>query len=232
MTEERRRPQASRGSAWLATFVGALLLVAAGFGIGLVAGTAYEEPELVAEHLAGRTTEVALGGEAEPAAEAGALSDDVAAALAADVAAAPPSVPALAAPAGGDDPLPTPLGAGALDAPRDAAPARAGATTAPAAVAKPARAATPTAAAAKPVPAAPGGGFAIQVGAFATESTAAQLASELKRRGFPGYVAEEGAGARFKVRVGPLASRSEAEQVSKRLESQHRLPTWILAGKS
>jgi cell division septation protein DedD len=225
MTEERKRPQSNRSSGWLATIVGALLLVAAGFGIGLVAGTAYEEPELVAEHLAGRTTEVALGGEAAPAAVAAAPADDVAA--------APPPVPALSEPEGNEDPLPTPLGAGALDAPRDAVLARAGASAAPAAVVKPAPAAAKSApAAAKPVAAAPGGGFAIQVGAFATESTAAQLASELKRRGFPGYVAEEGTGARFKVRVGPLASRSEAEQVSKRLESQHRLPTWILAGKS
>jgi cell division protein FtsN len=43
-------------------------------------------------------------------------------------------------------------------------------------------------------------------------------------------VTEEGAGARYKVRVGPLGSRSEAEQISERLKSEHRLPTWILAG--
>jgi DedD protein len=81
------------------------------------------------------------------------------------------------------------------------------------------------------VKAAPGGaGFSIQVGAFASDSTARQLAGELGKRGYTAYVTEEGAGARYKVRVGPLGSRSEAEQLSERLKSEHRLPTWILAG--
>jgi DedD protein len=70
------------------------------------------------------------------------------------------------------------------------------------------------------------------VGAFATEATAEQLARELGKRGFPTYVASEGTGARFKVRVGPIGSRSEAEQISGRLKGEHRLPTWIMAGKS
>ena len=205
--EERKRTQ-SPGSGWLATVAGALLLVAVGFGVGLVAGSAYEEPELVAEHLAGHTVEVALGGPAENA-EPGPAED---------VAAAPPPVESLDLPeaSGGDDPLPTPLGAGALDEPR----------VARAAPARPRLAAPPAKRAAH------GAGFAIQVGAFATEGTAEQLASELGKRGFPSYVAEEGTGARFKVRVGPIGSRSEAEQLSGRLKSQHRLPTWILAEKS
>src|SRR5262245_31518377 len=97
--EERKRSRSTGSSGWLATLGGAALLVAVGFGVGLVAGTAYEEPALVADHLAGNTTEVALG-PAEPEAAAGE-----------DVAAAPPSAePGLdAAPA-----APTPLGAGAL----------------------------------------------------------------------------------------------------------------------
>jgi len=209
--EERKRPQGP-GSGWLATVAGALLLVAVGFGVGLVAGTAYEEPELVAEHLAGRTVEVALGAPAEQA-EPGPAED---------VAAAPPLEPLeLPESTGADDPLPTPLGAGALDEPREQRVARA----APAA-ARPPLAAPPAKRAAH------GAGFAIQVGAFATEGTAEQLASELGKRGFPSYVTEEGTGARFKVRVGPIGSRSEAEQLSGRLKSQHRLPTWILAEKS
>jgi cell division septation protein DedD len=196
--EERKRPQA-QGTSWFATVAGAGLLVALGFAVGLVAGTAYEEPELVAEHLAGRTVEVALGPIDEGAEHTPA--DDVAAAP-------PPEVPASV------EPLPTPLGAGALDEPRE--------------VRLPV--ARPPASAARP--AAPGAGFAIQVGAFATEATAQQLARELEERGFPSYVADEGSGARFKVRVGPIASRSQAEKVSGRLKDEHRLPTWIMAGKS
>jgi DedD protein len=213
-TEERKRPQAQRAG-WLATLAGVLLLVAVGFGVGLVAGTAYEEPELVAEHLAGRTVEVALGPVAEDAARAPA--DDVAAAP-------PPPAPGVV------EPLPTPLGAGALDDSREGrlmrpAPSAVAARSAGAAAAPTAK---PAAQAAKP--AAREAGFAIQVGAFATEATAQQLARELGKRGFPSYVASEGAGARFKVRVGPIASRSEAEQLSGRLKSEHRLPTWIMAG--
>jgi DedD protein len=78
-----------------------------------------------------------------------------------------------------------------------------------------------------------GTGFSIQVGAFGSEATARQLASELGKRGYKAYVTREGADARFKVRVGPIASRSEAEQTSTRLKTEHHLPTWILAsGKS
>jgi len=208
-TEERKRPQAQRAG-WLATLAGALLLVAVGFGVGLVAGTAYEEPELVAEHLAGRTVEVALGPVAEDAARAPA--DDVAAAP-------PPPAPGVV------EPLPTPLGAGALDESRDERLMR------PAPSAVETRSGGP-AAASTAKPAAQGSPFAIQVGAFATEATAQQLARELGKRGFPSYVASEGTGARFKVRVGPIASRSEAEQLSGRLKSEHRLPTWIMAGNS
>jgi cell division septation protein DedD len=194
-TEQRKRPQAQRAG-WLATLAGVLLLVAVGFGVGLVAGTAYEEPELVAEHLAGRTVEVALGPVAEDVAQAPA--DDVAAAP-------PPPAPGVV------EPLPTPLGAGALDESREGRLPR----PAPSAAAR---------------AAAPGSPFAIQVGAFATEATAQQLARELGKRGFSSYVASEGSGARFKVRVGPITSRGEAEQLSGRLKSEHRLPTWIMAG--
>ncbi len=207
-TEERKRPQ-SKGSGWIATLGGALLLVAVGFGVGLVAGTAYEEPELVVDHLAGRTTEVVLS----PAGEIG--EGDVAAT---DVAAPPPAEPAVVE-------LPrAPLGTGALDETREEQLARAAPAIAPAlAVSKPARAA--------PV-ANTGSGFAIQVGAFGSEVTAEQLAGELDKRGYRAYVASEGEGARFKVRVGPIASRGEAEQLAERLKREHRLPTWIMAAKS
>jgi hypothetical protein len=202
-TDERKRSYSNKGNGWLATLAGAALLVAVGFGVGLVAGTAYEEPELVADHLVGRTTEVALGplDGGVPGVES----------LDGDVAAAPP----LAEPEALDAPV-VPLGAGALDEAGEEPSAAKPAAVAPAQ---------------KPAvkPAAGGSGFSIQVGAFGSEAPARQLAGELARRGYPTYVASEGAGARFKVRVGPLASRSEAEQLSERLQAEHRLPTWILA---
>jgi DedD protein len=198
--EERNRSRSSRSNGWLATLAGAGLLVAVGFGVGLVAGTAYEEPELVAQHVAGQTTDVAVGPEAPPPAEEKADGD---------VAAAPPAADFGAPEAALEAPPAAPLGAGALDDAR------------PPAAAVPAQ---------KPVVKPAPGGFSIQVGAFASESTARQLAGELGKRGYAAYVTEEGAGARYKVRVGPLGSRSEAEQISERLKSEHRLPTWILAG--
>lgn len=209
--EDRKRPNVSKRSGWLATLGGAALLVAVGFGVGLVAGTAYEEPELVADHLSGKTTEVVLGpiGDGQPHESLDGASGDVAAAP-------PPAAASAVEPdpqAAVDEPLPTPLGAGALDAPAAPAPAPAPKTVA------------------KAVPA--GTGFSIQVGAFGSESTARQLAAELGKRGYKTYVTNEGADARFKVRVGPIASRNEAEKISSRLKTEHRLPTWILAsGKS
>jgi cell division septation protein DedD len=206
MSGEERRVQVS-GSGWLATAGGALLLVALGFGVGIVAGTAYQEPELVAEHLAGRTTEVVL-------------RPDGALAASPDVAAAAP------APAPSERERPA-LGQSALaDAP-EAAEMPAPAAEEPARVA-----ARPAAAPARPAvrpaaKAAAAGSFSIQVGAFASEKAARELAGELGKRGYAAYLMDEGQGARWKVRVGPIRSQSEAEAVSARLKREQRLPTWI-----
>ena len=54
--EERAKRQAGQG--WLSTLVGVLVLVAGGFVIGLIVGVVSEEPELVAGHVAGRSTEI------------------------------------------------------------------------------------------------------------------------------------------------------------------------------
>lgn len=151
------------GPGWIATIVGALLLIVAGFGVGLISGAAVEEPKLVADHLSGKTTEVPL-----PAAPS--VREDVADAAAAD------------------DP------------------------------------ATPS------VSSAPPGGFAVQVGAFATQSAADGLAAELAQLGHPAYVADDGGnGARFKVRVGPIASRADADTLADKLKREQRLPTWVFA---
>jgi cell division septation protein DedD len=60
MAARRPRERQDLAPGWLSTTAGAVLLVVVGFGVGLVAGAAWEEPDLVMDHLAGRTTEVSL----------------------------------------------------------------------------------------------------------------------------------------------------------------------------
>ena len=169
MTKSRSNAGRSEGPGWLATLAGAALLIVAGFGVGLVAGAAFEEPDLVMEHLAGNTTDVPLAEAPGAAPGSYALAADPGAAAAAAVAAAPPSR-----------------------------------TTS-------------------------SGGFAIQVGAFASEGSARELAGELRLLGMPSYVESEPGGARYKVRVGPLETREEAIRLARRLKTEHRLPTWVLS---
>lgn len=211
----RRRREAGPG--WLATAAGALLLVVVGFAFGLLAGAAFEEPELVAGHLAGRTTEVPVG-ETPPGAEP----------AAGPLAAAPPPAPEPAPPA---EEASRPLGA-----PREAEAPAEPVARAPAPPAspptRPAAPASPPPVASPPPSAAPAAadGFAIQVGAFAERDAAEALARELRALELPVYVvAEERGHARFKVRVGPFAARHEAERHAARLKSERRLPTWILS---
>jgi DedD protein len=159
------------GPGWIATLAGAALLIVAGFGVGLLAGAAYEEPALVVDHLSGETTELPLPARAPRVRERTAERSD---------------------------------------------------TTARAVAATPAVSSPP-----------PTGGFAVQVGAFATGSAADRLAAELKKLGHAAYVADEGGnGARFKVRVGPLASRADADALADELKREQRLPTWVLARES
>lgn len=165
MTASRRNAESSEGPGWLATLAGAALLIVAGFGVGLVAGTAFEEPDLVVEHFTGHTTDVPLAEAAGPAPGSYALASDPGAAAPAAVASAPPSQ----------------------------------------------------------------GGFAIQVGAFASADAASELAGELRLLGMPTYVESEPGGARYKVRVGPLETREEAARLARRLKTEHRLPTWVLS---
>ena len=165
---------ASTGPGWLATLAGATILVVAGFGVGLVAGTAFEEPDLVMEHLSGNTTEVdlALQDERRAFAEPAARSEDAEAEAPAPVAAPPPASP-----------------------PAD-------------------------------------GGYAIQVGAFSSETAAQELASELRQLGIPSYIEAEPDRSRYKVRVGPIATEAEAKRTARRLKTEHRLPTWVLSRES
>jgi cell division septation protein DedD len=81
-----------------------------------------------------------------------------------------------------------------------------------------------------PVAAPPAGSVAVQVGAFESSEAAERLASSLRSKGFPVYVSPgtKSGSARWRVRVGPLATRSEAEAAATRLKKSEKLPTWIL----
>ncbi len=103
---ENGRKRRDEGPGWFATLGGAAILVVLGFGVGLVAGAAWEEPDLVMDHFAGRTTEVPLAG------TAGAPGAPLQ-----EVAGTPPAQPAARPPLG------TPAGAPAVRPAAVSAPA-------------------------------------------------------------------------------------------------------------
>ncbi len=218
---DKRHDTMESGPGWIATLGGALVLVVLGFGVGLVAGAAFEEPDLVVDHLAGRTTEVALPRQAPAREEA--------VQVAATRGEAAPARKGLR-PLGAERPKSAP--ADASDAAESSSPQVAAAPPAERAPAakpkpKPEPKAAPSAARA-PAPAA--GGFDIQVGAFATQGPAESLAQSLRGQGLPVHVhTESSGGARYKVRVGPVPTRGEADRLAARLKSQDRLPTWVLS---
>jgi len=210
MAVRRDRRSEQAGPGWFSTLAGAVLLLVVGFAVGLFAGAAWEEPDLVVDHLAGRTTELPL---------------------AAEISAGPEEVPApepVSRPLGARGSSPTTASSGApVDLPSVSAspPTRRSEPPPPRRPAPP-----PTRGSAPP----PGEGFSIQVGAFGDRLAAMRLAGELRSGGFSVYVHDDGGpgGARFRVRVGPVPSREEAARLAGKLESDHQLPTWILSPDS
>ena len=99
-------------------------------------------------------------------------------------------------------------------APQKPPPAQAtppGSASAPGATQKPAEAAP------KPASNPPAtGGWVVQVMALKSRDGADKLASELKTKGYPAFVANPARGL-YRVRVGPFAKRPEAEQIAARL---------------
>ncbi|HET6395756.1 MAG TPA: SPOR domain-containing protein, partial [Pseudoxanthomonas sp.] len=87
--------------------------------------------------------------------------------------------------------------------------------TTPATPAVPRQAATSAPAA----PAAPGVGFAVQLGAFASAAEANALRDRLRGAGYSAIVqpVRTDRGTLNRVRVGPVSSRAEAEQLKARL---------------
>jgi cell division septation protein DedD len=222
MERKGRRGRDERGVGWLSTLAGATLLMVMGFGVGLVAGAAFEEPDLVMDHLRGRTTEVPLS-EVQVA----------------DAASDPAEGLASVASSRAEATAPAPLGASLAPSTGEGRPAEAraplaAAAAASAAVEAPATAPAPVAArpppqvtALRPSPAATG--YSVQVGAFGERSAAGALTRELRKLGFAAEVVEEKGRAPYKVRVGPVPTRPKAEALASELKRKHRLPTWVIS---
>lgn len=65
------------------------------------------------------------------------------------------------------------------------------------------------------------GGWAVQLGSFASRANADKLMHQLHAQGFAAYLVPggSGAGARYRVRVGPMPDRGAATQVAAKLKS-------------
>ena len=71
--------------------------------------------------------------------------------------------------------------------------------------------------------------WAIQVGAFADEASAARLADGLVAKGYPAeLLAAGGESKRWRVRVQPLSDEEKAKEIAIRLKRVERLPTWVI----
>jgi cell division septation protein DedD len=200
---ERKRGESSWKHGWPSIIAVVLVVVAAGFGIGVIAGITWEEPGLVVGYLTGQTEGVEWRvGADDPGA------DDLATG---DVVSEPPSV--AAAP---------PLG---LRETPDAAISERANTRASDDAARARNAA--------PDSIRPAEGFAVQVGAFSEKSAAKTLADSLRARGYRVYLAPtEDQPTSWRVRVGPVATRPEAEKAARKLETAEKLPTWVLGEDS
>jgi cell division septation protein DedD len=231
-TFEPRERRRERGPGLGLSLVGAGLLTAVGFALGVVVGASFEDPDLLVGSIAGRGEEVQLGAGADPGPVAAAPPP-----LGVEADGPPPDF--AAAPEGleqqvdagdlagaGAFPESAPLGTGVALPPLEPE-----ATPPPAAPAAPA---PPPALARRPAPervaAVSGSGFSVQVGAFQDRPPAAALSDRLERGGFPAYVSgNTSGGQRWRVRVGPVATRSEADALARRLKREEGLPTWVVA---
>lgn len=235
---------------WLLSLLGALVLVAGGFLVGLVVGVVSEEPELVVGHLSGQSEEVpwqdewadeaafaeypqGVGGadmqnagrrerRPDPSAAFEPTDDELYGAVAIDL----PSVGAAS----------PELGA----ARSESSAARAAERRAPPAKASPPAVSAPRAAksgltAIDDLPPADGrvatAAFAVQVGAFSESAAANGVRDDLRRKGFDAYSVppQPGGDQRTRVRVGPVASKSDAQALADRLKREESLPTWVLS---
>lgn len=186
---------------WFASFLGAAVLIAGGFGLGLVAGVVSEEPELVVGHLVGRSEEVAWlpwpEAELAPAdGEGVVLETEMVRVGELNRPAEPePVLPAVGAPPPARRPIRD------VDSSHSPLPA--------------------------PVVRA---GYSVQVGAFTDGRAAENVRQLLRSKGFDTYViaAKQSRDGRWRVRVGPVPSQGAAEKLASRLKTEERLPTWVV----
>lgn len=219
MAEGSRSAKRASSPSWLASLMGAVFLISAGFMLGLIVGVVKEEPELVMGHLGGQSEEVEWS-------EQGRVLPTP------DVAAAGPYLDAPdefgAEEYGAEYDAGNDFG---IEAPSTAAEdnvSRAYEAPQPTAAVAPLPAPSPAAPQAAPSPRA--GGFSVQVGAFAESEPADRIADDLRSKGFSVYVTPS-AGARdgrWRVRVGPMGTRAEADDVAQQLKTREQLPTWVV----
>jgi cell division septation protein DedD len=200
MAVRRNRQREETGPGWLATLGGAALLLVLGFGVGLLAGAFWEEPELVMDHLAGRTTELPLAADSAPEPAKAARTE---------------RVERVARPLGARGSQPAaPTAEVPVDLPSVSAKP-------PAAVSAPAREPAPPPMGGFEIQVgafADGGAAAQLAGELRAGGFSVHVLEEKGPRG-----------VRFRVRVGPVRSREEAKRLAGKLQSDHELPTWILS---
>jgi cell division septation protein DedD len=201
MAERRGRDSRANGG-WISKLSVAVIVIAAGFAVGLVAGVSWEEPGLVIGYLTGDTDAIDWGSDPTGASDKP-LIDRVGRPAPQDVAAPPPSL-------GGSRPEAEPA------SPRPAPP------PAPRA-APPVKSRPPSSEAAFAVQV---GAFAEQT---AAQGLAESLRGQGYRVYLS---SGEGSAARWRVRVGPFSTRDEAERAAGRLKSGEKLPTWVLSEES
>jgi cell division septation protein DedD len=218
MAEKSRASKRASSPSWLASLVGAVFLMSAGFMLGLVVGVVKEEPDLVMGHLSGQSEEIRWS---EQEAELGTP----------DVSAGGPMIDAhedLGASRPWED-------SAAISEPRDDFVEAAENAAAVAYEAPKARLISSLPAPERAVPSSAGRahatGFSVQVGAFSESAPAERISDELRDKGYSSYVTSAAGSrdGRWRVRVGPMATRAEALKVAQELKSRERLPTWVLS---
>ena len=216
MAEGSRSAKRASSPNWLASLMGAVFLISAGFMLGLVFGVVKEEPQLVISHIAGESEEVRWSEQ-----DSGLGLPDVSAQ--GDALDAPEDPYAFEGGVQGDD----------LAAPEVAAAEDTASLSSAPAYQAPQREAVVAPQVRKPVAEAPsaGSGFSVQVGAFGESESAERVAGDLRAKGFPVYVTPKAGSpdGRWRVRVGPVQSRSEADEIAQQLKTREGMPTWVLS---
>lgn len=210
-----------------------VLLVALGFGAGLLIGIFAEEPDLLLGHLRGESVSVTLASEAQEAEGQGALMGEEGRRVIRDEPIAGPLPGDLVGDKGSEadrEPatLETRRAALAEVTVQDVA-ASLPVVAAARAPERPAVAREAPEESGTSSPAPPAGHWAIQVGAFSEESAADQLVESLAEKGYPvELIPATNRTKRWRVRLQPIEGESRARELAERLKREERLPTWVV----